>query len=303
MAPRTAFDKTNTVVTGTFSGTVSNRNRTSHIDTGICSFFRLSVQQQKLGNKTNSKIRLKRIESETRSCLPKMSKILTARILFIFCLAFVAGGLGYAAHRFLSQSEQELAESQFHSIAERALNSARAITFRKRMGAVSLAGIFSNLHPDAADWPNVALDGFNEVASDISSTSDGRGMGFMPIVYPEKLQAFEDFAYGYFQTKQRPPFEDLAASLPHSSFGRGVYGIDTSLNTSDNRYHSNGNTSWGGQNHFMAPFFHCAAPSGSICDTILLFDHYSREDRGRFVDDIKFCSDERRQSADWSKVR
>jgi hypothetical protein len=234
----------------------------------------------------------------------KMSKLLTARILFILCLALVAVGLGYGAHKFLSQSEAELAASQFYSIAERALAAAQAMTLRKRMGAVSLASIFANIHPNAAEWPNVALDGFNEVALDIIATSNGRGMAFMPIVYPEKLQAFEDFAYEYYETKERPPFEDPEVSIPHSSFGRGVYGKDESLNTSDNRYHATGITSWGGQNVFIAPFMHCVGPSGrSICNELLLYDHYSQENRGIFIDDMKYCSDVRRRTGNLTMVR
>lgn len=52
--------------------------------------------------------------------------------------------------------------------------------------------------------------------------SDGRGMGFGPLVQPEDLLAFEDFAYTYFNSTRQP--EPFPPGTGESSLGKGIWG-------------------------------------------------------------------------------
>ena len=176
--------------------------------------------------------------------------------------------------------------------------------------------MISNAHPNAADWPYVAIDGFNEIAADLIETSSGRGLTFIPIVHPDQVETFEAFAYDYYETKQRPPFEDIDA-IGMSSFGRGIYAYHdsntttscmttntTTTNTSDdNRYHdTTGNTSWCSKRHFMAPIFQIEVGDTNV-ERLLMFNHYSREDRGVIVDDTIECSEARAASGNLARLR
>jgi hypothetical protein len=84
-----------------------------------------------------------------------------------------------------------LAESQFESIADRALFTAHEITFRKRLGTISMASVAGNVNPDPEKWPFVTILGYEEIATNIIETSDGREMGFCPFVTPEQSQTLK----------------------------------------------------------------------------------------------------------------
>jgi len=226
-----------------------------------------------------------------------ISRLLTARILFVLCLCTVAAVLGYLAYLFLRKSERELAVTQFVSLSKRALNDARKVTLRMRNGAITLASLYSNAHPDATvGWPNVAIDGFNEISSYLVETVAGMGFGFAPIVYPSERESFEEFAYDYYQTKRRPPFES-SESVGVSSFGKGVYGsldfapasVKNATAGDDGRYHDmSGTTSWGSSYQFLVPMFQLESPGAP---SLRMKNMHNDVTTGQVIDGIKRCSD------------
>lgn len=156
------------------------------------------------------------------------------RFIFISCLLCVALALGSSAHHFLSEAETGLAETQFESIAARALDTSYEITVRKQLGTISMASIAANEFPAADSWPFVAIDGYEVIASNLIATSSGREMGLFPLVTPDQLQDFENFAYRWYEEDREPPFPNGTAQ---SSFGKGVWGISDDAGTPDGRYH------------------------------------------------------------------
>lgn len=221
------------------------------------------------------------------------SGLFLGRLFFITCLGVVASILGYAAFTFLTNSEIELADRQFDSIADRALDTAQAITRRKRLGTVSMASVASYSQPNAEAWPFVVIEGYEQMSTNIIETSDGRAMGFCPLVKPgEEQRAFEEFAYGYYD--ERFPGQGMGIS----SFGRGVYGTDPSLNTSDNRYHdTDGSTSYGSPNNITAPMlqinFFGPHPA-------LMLNLHWEQTRGEFIDAMMACAADRAVKNDTS---
>lgn len=211
------------------------------------------------------------------------SNVWVGRVLFISSLAAVAAVLGYFTNKFLTDSETDLAEKQFESIADRALDTAAEITLRKRLGTVTMASIAGFESPNKQAWPFVTINGYETITSQIIETSSGRGMGFVPLVTPDQLDDFEDFAYHYLESKF--PSE---AQVGSSSFGRGVYAIDEALNTSDNRYLDNrdGSTTWQSPNRLFAPMLQHNKGASSI---LMLNTHYDSL-RGQVIDNIIECS-------------
>lgn len=159
------------------------------------------------------------------------------RALFLVSLCIVAVILGVLAYTTLTHSEVIVAEKHFQSIASHAVLSAARIVKRKLGGTSSLAQVVSKAKPDWKDWPFVVVDGLEDIAVELISASGGRQMGFAPLVHPQDLVAFEDFAYLYYNTTRFP--EPYPPGTGQSSFGRGIYGEDPTLNTTDNRYHNN----------------------------------------------------------------
>jgi hypothetical protein len=149
----------------------------------------------------------------------------------------------------LTASEVELAATQFDSIAERATVVAFERTMQKILGTITVAAMYSNIFPNADAWPNVAISGFNNIAKHMrDATANTGGIAFLPLVWLEHLLSFEDFAYDFLKAEKIP-------GTWWSDFGNGIFSIDPTLNTSDNRYHdTTGETSWGMDRiHRMSP--------------------------------------------------
>lgn len=213
----------------------------------------------------------------------KSRPVLCGRLLFITCLCATAAALGVLAHRFLTKGERELAVSQFESIAERALTEAHGNTRRKRLALATMASMVSEIHPNASDWPFVYVDGFERIVNNLLDSTSGKDMGFTPFVKTEDLSAWEDFAYDYYYNIRSFP-----NTTAQSSFGRGVWGLDYRLNTTDKRFHASaGGSGWGSPNDFIAPIFHVAEGVSQN----LLFNLHEEPSIGRQIDGIIECSD------------
>lgn len=154
------------------------------------------------------------------------NRVYTGRLLFITCLMAVTVSLGYSAHYFLTDAEEDLGVHQFGSLAERALTSARAVTERRLMGGISMGAIAAGMNPSVEQWPNITFGNFEEIALDVKQTSDGRGLGIAVIVKPEQVAGFEAFAKETFERSDEWP-----EGIGHSPFGFGIFNIDVSAQT------------------------------------------------------------------------
>jgi hypothetical protein len=212
----------------------------------------------------------------------------SGRITFIFTLASVAATFGCLSYFLLTESENELTETQFASMADRAVCSSLENTERKRLGVASMAQVLGGANPDASRWPFVTLNNFENTAMSLIYTSKGCRMAFAPLVRPEDLKAFEEHAYAYYETSRTPqPFPNGTAV---SSFGKGVWGMDPSLDTPDKRYHEiDGSTGWGSPNNIMAPILHHSTGAN---DKLLMNLHYSGM-LGPMIDNMILCATER----------
>ena len=224
------------------------------------------------------------------------SAVRWGKALFILSLCGAAFALGFSAFRVLTKTERMLADRQFEAIAKRAVFSAQAITLRKRLGSISMADILANAHPDASrEWPYVYLHGFESMSNKIIKTSDGRSMAFCPIIYDatlEKIEAYNAFAYEYYQNMRRPqPFPNSTGL--HPPFGEGIFAMTSPSQGKDVQYFKavDGSTRWGGEGNLVAPIFHHnGGPVG-----ILMFNMYSEPMRGNAIDNMIACAAQRQK--------
>jgi hypothetical protein len=151
-----------------------------------------------------------------------------------------------------------------------------------------MSQVLGGANPDASQWPFVSLNNFENTAMSLIYTAKGCRMAFSPLVQPDYLEAFEEHAYKYYETSRTPrPFPNDTAV---SSFGKGVWGIDPSLDTPDNRYHeSDGSTGWGSPNTIMAPILHHSSGASGK----LLMNLHSSGMMGSMIDNMILCATER----------
>jgi len=207
-----------------------------------------------------------------------------ARVLFLTSLSTMAALLAIGFYFLLRDQETSLALAQYDAIAVRALDSMFEIAQRKRLGTISMASVASNANPDADQWPFVFINGFEHIAERIIATSSGREMGFCPIVLPEQVEEFEDFAYQYYYEDRKP--ETFPNTTAVSPFGRGVWGIDST----GNKYHAaDGNTTYGSPNQIITPILH----HDKGIHPVLMLNVRFEKTRGVAIDSIIECSKER----------
>lgn len=212
--------------------------------------------------------------------------IFGSRIVFITTLLSVATSFGYLSYYLLSQSEHELTEVQFASIADRAVCSAIENFERKRLGTVSLASVVGGANPHVENWPFATLNNYETIATNLIDTSKGCNMAFAPIVQLEQIESYEQFAYDYYE-KTRLPEPFPAGTANASSFGKGIWSMDMSLNNTDYRYHDvTGETSYGSPNQIVTPMFqHSQGPSKN-----LMMNLHSSPLLGGMIDDMLQCA-------------
>ena len=239
-----------------------------------------ALDGSRLSNESSSKN--KRYRTQTSK------NVWVGRTIFVVSLMVVAGVLGYAGYALLSRSETELTEAQFTSIADRAVECMMNAMRQKRKGASTLADVIGSAHPHADEWPLVALQNFEGVASDLTDISKGCLMAFCPIVPVAQMGEFEDFAYNYFRNRVPEPFPE---GTGESSFGRGVFAIDKKLNTTDKRFHNTeAKVMWGNSTNegkFVTPMLH---HSTGASKKLMMDLHAMSSSFGPMIDNMLECS-------------
>jgi len=220
------------------------------------------------------------------------SAVWAGRLLFVLVLSVVAAILGFVTFRLLSNAEENLARSQFESIASRALVEAEKIAHSRRWAGVTMAAMVSELYPDASQWPFIEFLGFERLARGLLNTSSGVDMGVAPFLLdPEQWPAFEEHAYDVYINKMGWNNETTAVS----PFGRGIWG-QKSATTSDPegpkiRYHdTTGNTAYESPYTLLSPIFR----TDEGVHPVLLFNTHSGKKQGEAIDSMITCSYERK---------
>ncbi len=221
----------------------------------------------------------------------KATEIQTFRMLLCLALFVLGAVLGAFVFIFFRAPEQKLAISQFESVARRATHYAHHSTMMKRLGTITMASVIGNQHPNKDDWPFVLVNGYDHTASSLVKTIFADEMGFAPIVTPENLEEFENFAYdSYYNTLSYPNTTAV------SGFGRGVWAKDTTgefnVNHADQKYHEgtvhpNGETTYGSSYNIFTPIFQ--ESHGENAKSLMMNLHFE-QNRGEAIDRVLDCA-------------
>lgn len=240
----------------------------------------LSQSQYTITSETTSENHPSRHHRKRRSHASKRihRRVSNSRWLFLACLAAVAALLGAGAYVLLSNAEDTLALEQYESLSDRALTMSLDIAMRKRQGIVTLASMASHGFPNASRWPYIQWGqhgSFEVVSNHLIATATGDAMSILPIVTPTQLTTFEDFA---------------APLYPETNITT-VTGLDGFLQRyNESETNPNGTTHWNSSYRYFAPFLYSSR--GPI---LFLSNYHSIEDRGRELDEVMECSQERAQ--------
>jgi hypothetical protein len=234
---------------------------------------------------------------KTSKLVSTSKSVMYGRFLVVTGLAAVGAGLGYTAYHFMSNSEEQLAEGRFASIAERALSIAQLVIEEKKLTTDSLAHVAAAANPNAEAWPNVYIEGFEEIATSLRLVTEGQGVSFCPIVQPggEEQTSFENFSYDLFENVRK--FDNDPGV---NGFGKGVYAYGNgpygNESYPDTRYHqTSGWTYYGSPNDVLVPFIQ----SDQGYHPALMLNVHFEHNRGNTIDDIIRCSEERAASGDY----
>ena len=200
----------------------------------------------------------------------------------------------------LTNSEETLAIQQYTSLTEGALNNVRKLAENELVhGSQIVAKHVGWAYPDAdRDWPNVWLPSYWDIMEEVLPTSIWSGVNLVPIVWPDKAEAFEAFAY----EKMAETFGDNSDTGATSRFGRGIWVRDedrvhddnTTTTTTDHRYHDTTGVApyYRSPYHYMAPKLQDGL--GFADDTMM--NVHGSEIQGLTLDAVMNCSLARRQN-------
>jgi len=90
--------------------------------------------------------------------------------------------------------ENELGKSAFKSILEMALEGTKDNMLRCLQGGGVMAQMMSFVFLDAEQWPFVSFDGCTEIDRNLSKMSTSTECSLIPLVHPEQVPDFENFA-------------------------------------------------------------------------------------------------------------
>ena len=242
---------------------------------------------------SNTKTRHNQPRSPQRQHDAVARAIWIGRIGFLTCLCVVAAALGYVGYYLLSNSERQLAETQFQGIATKALQTTQANVRRMYQGKVSMASVIANMHPNVEDWPMVTIDGFEEMANNILKSSTGRAMGFSPLVTPEQVPAFEEFIINYYYNEREPPF------APNST-KTSIYQMESASesifnNTANNNNNGASETMNGPADGSPRTLLTPLTQTSRGWHPQLLWDLHSIPVSGHLIDNVLLCTDRRQE--------
>jgi len=136
---------------------------------------------------------------------------------------------GYISYTLSASNEEDVLHSQY-------TNSARQLQFTILDDVNSKISILRTLVAvvtincnDASKWPNCAvpMKNFLNYADPMVETTKSRTIQYAPLVLPEEVDSFEDFAYDFYEASG---YSELGVS----SIGRGIHAVNA---TSGERYH------------------------------------------------------------------
>jgi hypothetical protein len=140
-----------------------------------------------------------------------------ALLVSLMAAALICAGLAY---KQLSDSEQEVAEKTYESIANSATLGAKTITERKLQGSEVMATLLSWSVPDVESWPMIDIAGYIPISNSVAKLTDSTTQSLMVFVQPDFIPLFETHTKAMYVKHGRPSTAGV------SDFGFGIWKPD-----------------------------------------------------------------------------
>jgi signal transduction histidine kinase/CheY-like chemotaxis protein len=235
------------------------------------------------------------LHSSIRSQEENQSKgVIVGRVLFSVCLVVLISIIG--ASITLSEKNRKEADilkaaAQYDVIMNRALASIERLMNNRLAGALSMANLAAFNAPLAEQWPLVHVDSWWTIGKTVEVAGLNGGYSLAPIVRPENISAFEEYAQGWLEKTY--PGEGAGTS----SFGFGIWAKNETTDSPDNKYHLTYGypDAYVSQNGFSTPKFQHTKGNHRL----LMLDVHAFPAQGKSVDDAYACSKVRAEQVNY----
>ena len=174
--------------------------------------------------------------------------------------------------------EKRLSESEFDAIRD-SMGHTLTTKFQSHLDILlSLKASVGHECPHQSDWPNcsVSILTYQRIFDPLMNIGNQRSLGYGPILSPDQVSAFEEYAYDFYESEGYP-------DLGISDFGKGIYANDED----GNRYHDNEAPIHGSHNILLPNFVAANIENNSKA---IMLNIYSQESTYNGVDRSLNCS-------------
>ena len=110
------------------------------------------------------------------------------------CMLFAGALGGYYAYKLGADSEMGQFQSQYYSAVQQVQYSLqRGLSAKAGAGALA-AAYFASAGSSSGVFPNVSFPGFNQIAYNLNTVAQVRGVAWLPLVTPAQLPGWEAYA-------------------------------------------------------------------------------------------------------------
>ena len=203
------------------------------------------------------------------------SRIFLSCLTVIVLLLITLPLYGYFSYTVLYTNEHGKFSALFDTLVDDIFAEMSAATARIENGAAHLANYVGTELHYLDQWPNATLTHYELINSDVGALSEGVKFALAPIVRPDEVASFEEFAMELFDSLPYVPPDS-----GESDFGFGIFAVNSS---SGERYHD----TLGVHNHseydFLTPLLYSAFPERTRA---FLLNLHSIPSRARGIDKI-----------------
>jgi signal transduction histidine kinase len=202
------------------------------------------------------------------------------RLVIALGLLVLTGFVGWGSYYAVYYFEDVASNGEFQSLAQQVETSTRHSMVRKILAMTSSSNLLGMVCNDPGHWPNCSLPmkSFFNITDPLIDMGEMRTLGFAPILTPDQVPAFEEFAYKTYE-------EEGYGNLGISSFGKGISSVNA---TTGDRYHD---TKGPGVNNSKHQILTPVLQIGKIAENsgVVMFNLYSQTTRITAIDAMIDC--------------
>jgi signal transduction histidine kinase len=202
--------------------------------------------------------------------------------IYLAVTVVITGIAGAFAYLGSYHSQTANFEKDYSTLSHAAVVLLQKSLERRFESAKAIASVFANVFWNADSWPFVYLYGYDEIVHNIQPSAV---INSSPLVRPDQVKSFEEFAYSWY-ARSYPN-----KSVAQSDFGEGIFALgDQSTCFTCGRYHdTTGAVNYDSPYQILVPIL-----QGNVSSTAMMFNLHSDPTRGKAIDKVITCSEERR---------